>query len=42
MQRPERALVLYERVLAIDPRQAEADKRMQVLLAKGAGRPRPD
>ncbi len=42
MQRPERALVLYERVLAIDPRQAEADNRMHVLLAKGAGRPRPD
>jgi type IV pilus assembly protein PilF len=42
MQRPERALVLYERILAIDAHQAEAKNRLQVLLTQGAGRPRPD
>jgi Tfp pilus assembly protein PilF len=40
--RPERAVVLYERVLTVDPNQGEAKNRLQVLLAKGAGRPRPD
>ena len=42
MQRPERALVLYERALERDPKQPELTNRINGLLAKGAGRPRPD
>jgi Flp pilus assembly protein TadD len=42
MQRPDRALVLYERALANDPRQADLSDRVNYLLAKGAGRPRPE
>jgi len=42
MQRPERALALYERALEREPNQPELTNRVNVLLAKGAGRPRPD
>src|SRR5262245_61741086 len=42
MQRPDRALALYERALERDPNQPELTKRVNGLLAKGAGRPRPD
>jgi Tfp pilus assembly protein PilF len=42
LHRPERAVVLYERVLALDARQPVVENRLQALLAKGAGRPRPD
>jgi tetratricopeptide (TPR) repeat protein len=42
MQRPDRALVLYERVLERDPKQAEVTDRVNYLLAKGAGRPHPE
>jgi Flp pilus assembly protein TadD len=38
---PERALVLYERSIALDPRQPDVAERMNKLLAKGAGRPKP-
>ena len=42
LHRPERAVVLYERVLALDARQPQVENRLHVLLAKGAGRPQPD
>jgi tetratricopeptide (TPR) repeat protein len=42
MQRPERALALYERALEQTPNQPDLINRINVLLAKGAGRPRPD
>lgn len=42
MNRPDRAVVLYERVLDRDPNQPEVARRLNALLAKGAGRPRPE
>lgn len=42
MQRPDRAVVLYERALEREPNQTELAKRVQFLLAKGAGPPRPE
>jgi tetratricopeptide (TPR) repeat protein len=42
MQRPERAVVLYERVLERNPRQVEVVKRLNGLRAQGAGQPQPD
>lgn len=42
MQRPDRALVLYERCLLQDPHQPDVARRLNLLLAKGAKRPRPD
>ncbi|MBM4070841.1 MAG: tetratricopeptide repeat protein [Planctomycetes bacterium] len=42
MNRPDRALVLYEQALERDPRRTELTERVNFLLAKGAGRPRPD
>jgi Flp pilus assembly protein TadD len=42
MQRPDRAVVLYERVLERNPNQVEVARRLNQLQAKGAGRPRPD
>jgi tetratricopeptide (TPR) repeat protein len=42
MQRPDRALVLYERARQLDPKQTELGSRIDVLVAKGAGRPRPE
>ena len=42
MQRPDRALVLYQRSLARDPQQPEVGKRVQFLLAKGAKAPQPE
>ena len=42
MQRPDRALALYERALEQAPRQPEVAARVNFLLAHGAGRPRPD
>jgi Tfp pilus assembly protein PilF len=42
MQRPDRALALYERVLERDPKQPAVTERVNFLLAKGAGKPRPD
>jgi tetratricopeptide (TPR) repeat protein len=42
MDRPARALVLYERVLSQDPHQAFVVKRINALQAQGAGRPHPE
>jgi tetratricopeptide (TPR) repeat protein len=42
MQRPDRAVVLYERCLEQNPNQPDVAKRLTGLLAKGVGRPRPD
>jgi tetratricopeptide (TPR) repeat protein len=42
LHRPERAVVLYERVLALDARQPQVENRLHFLLAKGAGRPQPE
>jgi tetratricopeptide (TPR) repeat protein len=42
MQRPDRAVALYERVLDDDPNQLEVKQRLQELLARGAGAPKPD
>jgi tetratricopeptide (TPR) repeat protein len=42
MQRPDRALVLYERILARDPKQVEISERVNYLLLHGAGRPHPE
>jgi Flp pilus assembly protein TadD len=42
MQRPDRALVLYERALERDPKQPELAGRVNFLLTKGAVRPTPE
>jgi len=42
MRREDRAVVLYERVLADDPTQKDVDRRLQGLLTRGAGKPRPE
>jgi Tfp pilus assembly protein PilF len=42
MQRPDRALALYERARAKAPREAELTNRVNALLTKGAGRPQPE
>jgi len=42
MKRPDRALTLYERALESDPKQPEITDRVNYLLTKGAGRPRPE
>jgi tetratricopeptide (TPR) repeat protein len=42
MNRPDRAVVLYEQVLVRDPNQSEVTRRLNALLAKGAGRPQPE
>jgi tetratricopeptide (TPR) repeat protein len=42
MSRPDRAVVLYERVLDREPNQPEVTRRLNALLAKGAGRPKPE
>jgi Tfp pilus assembly protein PilF len=40
MNRSDRAVVLYERALDRDPNQPDVAHRLNVLMAKGAGRPR--
>ena len=42
MNRPDRALVLYERSLDLRPDQPEVKAHLTSLRASGAGRPRPD
>jgi tetratricopeptide (TPR) repeat protein len=42
MKRPDRALTLYERALDSDPTQVELTDRVNFLLTKGAGHPRPE
>jgi Flp pilus assembly protein TadD len=42
MQRPDRALVLYERILDVNPRQPEIIRQMEQLRAQGAKPPKPE
>jgi Flp pilus assembly protein TadD len=42
LNRPDRALWLYEHALAINPNQPEVTRKVGELRAKGVGRPRPD
>jgi len=42
MNRPDRAAVLYERSLEIDPNQPDVRDQLTSLRSRGAGRPRPD
>jgi Flp pilus assembly protein TadD len=42
MQRPDRALVLYERILDVNPRQPEIIRHMEQLRAQGAKPPKPE
>jgi Flp pilus assembly protein TadD len=42
MQRPDRAVALYERVLVLHPREIEIEKRLKQLRAQGVGEPHPD
>jgi Flp pilus assembly protein TadD len=42
MQRPDRAVALYERVLLLHPREVEIEKRLKLLRAQGVGEPHPD
>jgi len=42
MNRPDRARALYERALDRDANQPDVARRLNALLAKGAGRPRPE
>jgi tetratricopeptide (TPR) repeat protein len=42
MNRPDRAVVLYERVLDRDPNQPDVTRRLNALMARGVGRPRPE
>ena len=42
MQRPDRAMVLYERILDVNPRQPEIARRLDELRAQGAKPPKPE
>lgn len=42
LERPERALVLYERALELQPNQPEVSARLNQLVSRGVGRPQPD
>ena len=42
LHRPDRAVALYQRILARDPTQTAIAGRVQFLLVKGAGHPRPE
>ncbi len=42
LNRPDRAVVLYERVLVMNPRQPDVVQRVSLLKSQGAGRPHPD
>lgn len=42
LHRPERAVVLYERVLVREPSNPEVTRRLNGLLTNGAGRPQPE
>jgi Flp pilus assembly protein TadD len=42
MQRPDRALVLYDRILDVNPRQPEIIRHMEQLRAQGAKLPKPE
>jgi Flp pilus assembly protein TadD len=42
MQRPDRALMLYQRILEVNPRQPEIARRMEELRTQGVVPPTPD
>jgi len=42
MQRPDRAVALYERILLRHPEQIEIEKRLKLLRSQGVGQPHPD
>jgi Flp pilus assembly protein TadD len=42
MQRPDRALVLYQRILEVNPRQPEIARRVDELKAQGVISPKPE
>jgi tetratricopeptide (TPR) repeat protein len=42
LNRPDRSVVLYERILEKDPNRLDVSDRVNFLLTKGAGRPHPD
>jgi tetratricopeptide (TPR) repeat protein len=42
MQRPDRAVAIYERVVEDEPNEADVKQRVKGLLTKGARRPQPD
>ena len=42
MQRPDRAVALYERVILLHPREVEVEKRLKLLRSQGVGEPHPD
>lgn len=42
MHRPDRAVVLYERILEDNPEDKDVSNRVNYLLTKAPGRPRPD
>ncbi len=42
LQRPDRALELYERALELSPNQLEVSRRIQILRNKGIAPPKPD
>jgi Flp pilus assembly protein TadD len=42
LARPERALVIYERSLAVNPRQTDVARRLDTLRARGVTRPKPE
>ena len=42
LNRPDRAVVLYERSLELNPRQPDVVQRVSFLKSQGAGRPRRD
>ncbi len=42
LELPERALVLYQRALARDPKEGELVARVNALKARGVGKPKPD
>src|SRR2546426_641430 len=42
MNRPDRAVALYERVVERNPRQVEVVKRLKALKSQGTGQPHPD
>jgi hypothetical protein len=42
LRRPERALVLYERALEVNPHQPEVTQRLMRLQSQGVQRPKPE
>jgi Tfp pilus assembly protein PilF len=42
LQRPDRSVVLYERALRLQPNQPEVKERLDRLVSRGVGRPKPD